>query len=245
MGNRAIADPRPPRVDIAAGVAICGFTGMNGAGKTLLAVESALADLRAGRRVFSTVPIRSPWGESEPITSMRHLLGIRDATILLDEVSVLFSSRTTASLSPEAVTYLQVMRHLNVSVRWTAPSWMRCDPILRSVTHALVGVRPLATAPVAGSPWRRPRLLQVGLLDCMSVPLDATPDRVMRRRFVLPRRLAAWGAYDTHAEVPLLEHAAPSGRCPDCGGSRTVPKCSADRHAQLGVPTFDALARNE
>src|SRR3712207_430130 len=70
--RRARATPRGS--DIVAGVPIAGFTGINGAGKTLLAVHSAIHDIAGGREVYSTVPITSPWGNSIPLTSLRQLL---------------------------------------------------------------------------------------------------------------------------------------------------------------------------
>jgi hypothetical protein len=222
---------------VVAGVPIAGFTGINGAGKTLLAAHSAICDIAAGRPVYSTVPISSPWGDSIPLQSLRQLLELRDATVLLDEVAVIFSSRTTSSLPPEVVTFLQTVRHRGLTVRWTAPDWGRADILLRGVTQALVNVTPVMKVR-DGSLWPRPRLVMAGVLDTSTGKIDETPTKILRRRFAVPRRLASWGAFDTHADTPHLGRVVESGNCPDCGGSRERPKHSEARHAALGLPWF-------
>jgi hypothetical protein len=224
--------------DLAAGVPICGFTGRNGAGKTTLAVQSAIADMARGRDVYSTVHITSAYGESKPILTLRQLLELRDATILFDDVSAIFSSRSTASLPGEIVTLLQVLRHRNLTVRWTAPAWMRCDNLLREVTQDLVNVQPMFRVS-DGSPWPRPRLLMVALHDTSVGAVDATPEKILRRELLLPKKLDSFGAFDTHADTPIIGGRSQSGFCVDCGGTITREKHSPQRHAQLGLPWFD------
>lgn len=222
---------------------IVGITGVNGAGKTLLAVELAIADLKAGRPVYSTVPLSTPYGDSIPVRSLSHLLSITDATVLLDEIAVIFSSRSGSSVPSEVVTFLQTLRHRGVSVMWTAPTWRRADLLVREVTQAVVTVRPLMRRQVKDSLWGRPVVSAVGVLDTTSVAVDAAPDRVLRRRLWLPMRSPALGAYDTHADTPQVGRLIPGGPCPDCGGTRTRPKCSADVHMQLGLDVpVDVLA---
>lgn len=230
MGDRPIKD-------IAAGVPVVGFTGVNGAGKTLAAVHSAIADMQKGRRVYSTVPIRSPFGNSEPVRSLRQLLELEHATILLDEVSVIFSSRSSQSLPAEVVALIQTLRHRDLTVRWTAPAWARCDNLLREVTQGVVNVIPLLRVS-DGTPWPRPRLMLAGLMDTSSGKTDETPTKVLRRRIYQPRRMEAWGAYDTHADTPMLGRHLQSGICVDCGGSQDRPKHSEKRHEELGIPYY-------
>lgn len=224
--------------DLAAGVPICGFTGPNGAGKTTLAVQSAIIDLAAGREVYSTVPIVSPFGNSQPIVSLRQLLELRDCTILLDDIAVIFSSGTSGNLPPEVTAFLQTLRHRHLTLRWTAPEWMRCNNLIRGVTQGLVNVVPMLKRREFGNPWPSPRLILAGLLDTSTGKVDQTPTRVLRRRILLPSRLNAWGSYDTHADTPLLGAHLHSGIDVDCGGSRTRPKCTEERHAELGLPWY-------
>lgn len=226
-------------IDLAAGVPIAGFVGVNGAGKTLLAVESAIADLRSGRPVYSTVQITSEFGESSPVLSLRQLLTLENCTVLLDDVAVIFSARSTSSLPPEMVAFLQTLRHQGVTVRWTAPNWMRCDVLLRDVTQAVVSVSPMLRRHEAGNPWPRPRLVGAGLLDTSTVARDREPEKRLRTRFVIPRRLLAWGAYDTRADTPILGRHLQTGVCVDCGGSVQRERHSKARHEALGLPWFD------
>lgn len=229
---------RAIRNDIVAGVPVAGFTGVNGAGKTLLAVRSALCDLARGRVVYSTVPIRSKYGDSRPIRSLRELPTLHDATILLDEVSVIFSSRSSMSLPAEIVALIQTLRHRNLTIRWTAPAWARCDNLLREVTQGVVNVIPLLRKRGGSSPWPTPRVVMAGLMDTTTGKTDETPTKVMRRRVYFPTKLPSFGAYDSLADTPLLGRHLQSGVCVDCGGTMTRPKHDEHRHELLGLPWF-------
>jgi len=226
---------RPP-VSLSVGVPIVGYVGVNGAGKTLLAASSVARDLWDGREVFSTVPVRFFYGSTKPITSLRQLLEIRNSTIFLDEVSVIFSSRSSQSLPNEIVTMLQTVRHRGNTIIWTAPAWMRCDNLLREVTQAVVNVMPITRKNVRDDPWPQPRLVLATLLDTSQGKADAMPDKRLRMRLLRPQRLPAFGAYDTHADTPLLGKHVHSSVCVDCGGTETRPKHSKKRHDELGLP---------
>lgn len=226
--------------DVFHGVPVGGVTGINGAGKTLVLVESAIADMAAGRPVYSTVPIVSEWGESIPIRSLRQLAELSDATIVLDEVAVMFSAGNSQSLPPEMRLFLQTLRHRKLTVRWSAPSWMRCDNLLRSVTQANANVVPMLRHS-DGTPWPAPRVVMIGLMDTSSGVADAVPDRVLRRRVTVPKRMRSWGAYDTYADTPLLGVHLQTGVCVDCGGSRERAKHSKKRHEDMDLPWYDDL----
>jgi hypothetical protein len=227
--------------DILDGIPIAGVTGINGAGKTLLAVSSAIHRMKQGEPVYSTVKIESEFGNSRPIRSLRELTTLRNCTILLDEVSVVFSSRSSQTLPPDVVILIQTLRHSGVGVIWTAPEWMRCDNLLRGVTQGLVNVVPLLKKS-DGTPWPRPRVMLAGLLDTSQGKVDATPTKVLRRRMYLPTKLDGWGAYDSLADTPMLGNNLRTGRCIDCGGSMDVPKHSEARHEMLGIPWYPGEA---
>lgn len=238
MPSDARRIPRALVRSIHDGVPVCGFTGVNGAGKTLIATNCAIADLARGRKVYSTVPIKSKWGESEPILSLRQLLTLENATLFLDEIAVIFSSRSTSSLPADVVALLQTLRHRRLTVLWTAPEWMRADNQLRGVTQGVVNVMPQLRRRDPGTPWPAPRVVFAGLLDTSTGKADAMPTRVLRRRMYFPTRLPAWGAYDTHADTPMLGRHLQTGTCVDCGGSQERPKHSKQRHEMLGIPYY-------
>lgn len=231
------------KTGISEGVPICGYTGVNGAGKTLLAVQDAIVDMRRGREVYSTVNIRAPregggFYQSQPIRSLRQLLELENCTVLLDEVSVIFSSRSSQSLPAEVVALLQTLRHKRVTVRWTAPAWMRCDNLLREVTQGVVNVVPFIRRRSATDPWPRPLIVMAALLDTTTGKSDAVPTKVLRRGVGVLSRLDAFGSYDTHADTPLLGRHLQPGACVDCGGSIERPKHSQARHEALGLPWY-------
>lgn len=223
------------------GIPILGLTGVNGTGKTLLAVTSAVSALRAGRTVYSTVPIKDPvkGRRSIPITSLGQLLRIRNSLILLDEVATILPGGNATPLPSEIRVMLGTLRHSGNTVIWTAPAWMRAHVELREITQAAVALFPIISRTVDGSPWPTPWLVGASLLDTRSGKTDETPTRVLRRRIYRPKGLDGWGAYDTHADTPLLGRHLAGGRCPDCGGSRTVPPHSPERHAELGLDWYD------
>lgn len=231
------AEPRPALRwrGIIADAPVVGFTGPNGAGKTLVAVSEAIADLATGRTVVSTVPIASLWGSSLPLLSLRQLLDLEHTTVLIDEVSVVLSSRATGGLPPEVETFLQSMRHQDVTLRWTAPSWARADVILREVTQVAVNVHPLLRYTRPGAFWPTPRLVMAGAMDTTSVATDAVPERVMRRRVWRPRAMPGWGAYDSEHRVSRIGWPRQQAVCADCGGKTKVVYCSPERHADLGI----------
>lgn len=217
-----------------ASVPIVGFTGPNGAGKTLVMVAEALADMAAGRPVYSTVEIVLGEYRSRPIRSLAQLVDLRDATVCLDEIVSIFpSSAATTTLPAEVQVLLNTARHRGITIRWSAPDWMRAQIMLRSVTQAAVSVNPVGKR--GKGLWPEPWWSAVTVWDARSGRVDSTPERRLRRRLLLPRRSPAWGAYDTLADAPVIGHPDTGGICVDCGGSRTRPRCTHERHLMLGL----------
>lgn len=228
---------KPRKPSFIAGAPIVGFTGPNGAGKTLIAVTCAINDdLANGRPVFSTVDIRSPWGDSTRLTSMRQLLELRDCTVLIDEIAAIFSSRDSLQIPREFDVFLQTLRHRGVTFRWTAPAWKRADVRVREITQVSVGVRNLGHILKKGQFWPTPITILAGALDATGVGVDETPEKILKRRIFIPQRLSGWGAYETLADTPRIGHGTISTVCVDCGGSVPRPSCDDDRHSTLGLP---------
>lgn len=219
-----------------AGAPIVGFTGPNGAGKTLVAVSCVIQDdLRVGRPVYSTVQIDHPYGSSIPLVSLRQLLELRDCTVLIDEIAAIFSSRDSLQVPKEFDVFLQTLRHRGVTLRWTAPAWARADVRVREITQVAVSISILGKRLGRGEFWPTPLSIFVGALDATGVAVDTAPEKVSKRRVLIPQALQGWGAYDTLADTPRLGAAPHSGSCVDCGGSVPRPACSADRHQELGL----------
>ena len=230
--------------DYAKGVPICGITAMNGAGKTLLGVTICIARMMTGRQVYSTVDIRyvdpatGAVYESKPVLSLEQLLHLRDVTVFFDDVSSILPSGNL-NLPDEIVTLLQTLRHSGIDVLWSAPGWMRANNGLRLITQGLLNVIPVIKQHNSDSPWPTPVLNFVVLYDTGLGKPDAVPTRVLKRHVVLPRKLAAWGAYDTLADVPLLRATRRSSICEACNGREETPKHSKERHDMLGIPYYD------
>lgn len=219
-------------------VPIAGITGPNGGGKTLFMVAEALSDMATGRPVYSTVPIELGPYRSIPIRSLSQLVDLRDATVCLDEIVSIFpSSAATTTLPAEVQVLLNTARHRGITLRWSAPDWMRAQIMLRSVTQAAVSVNPVGKR--SRGLWPEPLWSAITVWDARSGRVDSVPERRLRRRVLLPRRSPAWGAYDTLADAPVIGHPDTGGICVDCGGTRARPKCSTARHVELGIEVPD------
>ena len=226
---------------IGRGVPILALTGINGAGKTLVAVTICIGRMREGRTVYSTVPISyvdpdsGSLYESVPITSLAQLAHIpRGSTVFLDDVAVILPSGAQ-SLPAEIEVLLHVLRHRDIDLIWTAPGWMRANNNLRLVTQGLVNVQPAFRRRDPSTPWPIPRVIFLTLYDTGVGKADATPDRILRVALATPQKLDGFGAYDTHADTPILRPLKPSTVCPDCLGSYPPKKHSPELHRQLGL----------
>lgn len=222
---------------IVANAPIVGFTGVNGAGKSLLMHSENVADLARGRRVVSTTPIRSPWGNSEPLLSLRQLLELENCIVSIDEVAAVFPS-SGGELPFEVNLFLQGMRHQGsegVILRWAAPAWSRAAKQLREVTQVCVSVSPLLRYRVADDFWPKARFVMAGALDCTSVKLDDDPTKVLARRIYRTKALPGFGMYDHKAVISRIGWPKSIDVCADCGGRTKPIYCTPERHHELGI----------
>jgi len=164
------------------------------------------------------------------------LLTLRDCVLLVDEVTAVASSRQFASLTPEALLFFQTLRHSNIGLIWTAPTYDRCDLALRSLTLYWVHLMPLIKSVPKGGIWANTHVSFVRggrPVEGMDGAKMAAPLPGLYR----PARHHA--VYDSYADVDLFSRSQrfPS-RCPECGISLDYGRMKVA--TDLSAVTFDA-----
>lgn len=124
------------------GKTIHAYIGANGHGKTLAMMHDTYPSILAGRRILSTVRVIDPrtgetYANYERLHRLQQLVEARDCDVLLDEIVGALPSTAGQSLPLEVQLLLNQLRRRDVCLRWTAPSWMRCNVVLREVTQAV------------------------------------------------------------------------------------------------------------
>lgn len=211
---------------------ITGYIGPNGSGKTLSAVTDAQRWAnKLNRPVYSTIPFE--WEQrlgyanyvtrrSRDIESLDQLLDLDKCELLLDEVVSVLSSRETTVLAPKMVLAINMFRHRDLGVYWTAPDWNRADVILRSVTQDIHVFRPVIRKAVPGQRWFR-------TVIAMRKTFDGTDNAGSRLpktargvpRLLRLRGLAGFGTYQQRN--PDMERVQGAGKyCATCGGLRKI-----------------------
>jgi hypothetical protein len=242
---------------------ITAFVGPNGAGKTLAMVETlAVPAIASGKQVLANFTIRDArW---VPLRSWRQLSAIRDAVVLLDEISSILPSRQFGSLPPELLRRLNQLRKARVTLGWSAPAWARCDVALRECTQGIVlctGYLPDSyhrdpergpvRFPRSGriaysaegrrervSGWRPNRLFQWATYDAREFD-DwnsgvAESLKPFHTRYYWRPAHAAHRMYSTSEEVMLMDHLDDVGTCVVCNGTRQRHKCSCTEEDRKG-----------
>lgn len=128
------------------GFPISSYIGANGHGKTLAMMHDSYLSIMQGRRILSTVRVLDPrtgetYSNYERLATLDQLVEARDCDVLLDEIVGALPSMPGQTLPVEVMLLLNQMRRRNVAMRWTAPSWMRCNVVLREVTQAVTVCR--------------------------------------------------------------------------------------------------------
>lgn len=225
---------------------IHGYVGANGGGKTLCMVLDTLPTLAAGRTVLGTVRLLDPaTGEPhplwEPLDEPRKLAEAYRCDVLIDEVAGVASSRQSTSMPNVIETNLQQMRRGDVCIRWTAPSWKRADTIMRECSQAVTICRPTkfrqqevehddGTARM----WTSKSLFRFKTFDA-----DEFEEWSLTQKEKLRPKVKQWfwrpdsvasKAYDTFAPVLRWGLASETGRCINCGGRKSIPKCECGTH---------------
>lgn len=186
-------------------------TGLNGAGKTSYAAGLLKKWEGKGIQTAANIGVHG----AKEVRNFDDLLELRDCVLLIDEITAVASSRLFASLTPEALLFFQTLRHSNIGLIWTAPTYDRCDLALRSLTlywthmSALIRTVPKggiwANTHVAFSRSGRPHEGQDGAT--MLAPLPG---------FYMPKKHHA--VYDSFADVDLFTRSIKfPNRCTGCG----------------------------
>jgi hypothetical protein len=216
------------------------FVGLNGAGKTLAAVElCAIPAIERGRPVVSNFKINHElW---QPLRSWRMIPELRGATLIIDEVTAALPSRQSQSLPAELARVLNQLRKVDVEVAWTGPTWARADKMLREVTGLVTvcrGYFPERESPTA---WRPNRLFRWTTyagedFDEFTFSAEKKLKAVSRQWYYRPKH-EAQNLYDTLAAVDLLDHLDFTSVCPNCDGARRRHQCKCVHPHPAPEPT--------
>lgn len=272
-------------VRIRRGYPIHAYVGPNGGGKSLAMVRDTLPTMdgvwwsceepahyhtqqgitEGPRLILSTVEIHDPDADVPatlhryyvPLTDYRQLVTAEHCDVLLDEVTGVASSRTSAGMPAQVANMLVQLRRRDVLLRWTAPAWARADTIIRECSQAVtdcrgllpenLGQRPLTfdgphnlcdTEGVHSHPsgvmWRPRRLFSCRTYDATLFE-DWTNAKREKLRAVCRERpwwrpgSRAERAYSTLRAVSTLGVVSDAGLCMDCGGKRSHRSCTCDR----------------
>lgn len=211
---------------------ITAVTGLNGAGKTSYAAGMLQKWQKKGIATAANIGVTG----SQLVRNFDDLLQLRDCVLLVDEVTAVASSRQFASLTPEALLFFQTLRHSNIGLIWTAPTFDRCDLALRSLTLYWIHMAPLITTIPKGGIWanthvsfrRGGRPTEGPEGPKMMAPMPG---------LYLPARHHA--VYDSFADVDLFtrQQRFPN-RCPECGISLDYGRMKAS--TELAPTDFEA-----
>ena len=214
------------------------YCGPNGTGKSLAAVGDNLKEAkRLGWPLFTNVKMRPDALAGSkfagvvvyPLTDIRQLLEISRGLILWDEILSGLSARETHTLPAEVCLRLNRLRHVQVGFSWTAPTWGRCDVILREVTLELRQYRPMVRVNQVDDVWKRGVISTWRAYDPSTENAGRMPkDRVGFPHVQWNARSPAFGLYE-HTDPDLTRVGGAGGLCTTCGHKRLRPadvKCN-------------------
>lgn len=244
--------------------AIMAYDGPNGSGKTAAMVYDTLPTLdgvkwkcrvkdhahtlrgvyEGERYVLANLDLYdSETGKLHPrsvrLTDWAQVLDAEHCDILFDEVMGIAAARDNAGLPGEVAQLLQKLRHFDITLKYTTPSFGSAHIDLRRPTKAVTACRghfpDNSDKDVA---WAPNRLFNWRTFSTADYD-DGAPsrnDRDAKRKQVKARPAAwVWGpgsrmfaSYDTLGVVSVLAKSLPAGICSVCGGKRSVPSCSCD-----------------
>jgi hypothetical protein len=208
------------------------ITGLNGAGKTSYAAGVLQRWQKKGVRTAANIGVKG----SILVRNFDELLQLRDCVLLIDEVTAVASSRQFASLTPEALLFFQTLRHSNIGLIWTAPTYDRCDLALRSLTLYWTHLSPLIKSVPKGGIWAN---THVSFTRSGRPTEGAEGANMIAPLPGLYRPARHHAVYDSFADVDLFSRSVrfPS-RCPGCGVSLDYGRMKPT--TELGSSDYEA-----
>jgi len=206
------------------------ITGLNGAGKSAFAVRELM---RAQKRGFATASNVKVDG-AEHVRSFERLMELRHTLVLLDDVTAVASSRNYAAMTPEATLFFQTLRHHDVSLIWTAPTFDRADVLLRSVTREWTDVRVLWATRRKGSLWKSTQLaytLTGTPVESITAGKTGAGYKIDFPWIDIFRPASVFQNYDSFADLDLFTPEKFPTRCRDCGAVLMYPRVQASEHS--------------
>lgn len=236
------------------------YSGRNGAAKSLAAVYDTMPDLDAGLPVLSTVrlldynnprPCDDPFcgdlfhGTPNhmaahpgyvPFTSWRQLLEWNRGTVLMDEITGVADSNSSAAIPDAAANHLAQLRRSDCSVRITGLNFIRANKRIREACTAVTrcsSILPVTAFHDDGTErmWKARRFAKWRTYDAQSLPINDTTEASYEKADVLGFSThwiptsPAIRAYDTMAPVLVVGRVTESGRCAHCEGVRRAAPC--------------------
>lgn len=120
-------------------MAVHGYVGLPGAGKTYCAVEDALKFARHYKKpLFTNVVVRPPakWGlEVHIMDDLEDFLDAKDGIVLLDELGTWMPSRLYTKTKADLIMrWAQVRKYRLYEILYTAQTLQRVDSVVRELT---------------------------------------------------------------------------------------------------------------
>jgi len=227
------------------GFTIHAYIGANGHGKSLAMMHDTYLSITKGRPILSTVRVLDPrtgrtYENYTPLTHLDQLIDVRGADVLLDEIVGALPSMPGQALPVEVQLLLNQLRRRDVALRWTAPSWMRCNVVLREVTQAVTVCRgyfpKYEHSEESERVWGMNRLFRWTTYDAYEfTEWSDTKEGQLKGRAnawaLRGERMMAQYLYDTFDAVDNIDSG--EGFCFRCGGNRPKivrPACTCSAH---------------
>jgi len=178
-------------------VTIKAFVGPNGAGKTTAAlIEARRYAKKHGVEIWSNVGADGVG----LIQSYEQLSELRHCIVILDEVLAIAGARESRSLPRHIQLWLTTLRHSDVILFWTSPTFARADVLLREVTQRILYVKPMFKQSGRGRLWTDTTISMTLLRGCSNgEPAGGLPSMGFIRTY------KHFGTFESHGDVSPFE----------------------------------------